>query len=806
MRDWSLVAGDPLSLTFAADLRLSQPDYPNDHVWELDLGSSEPAALAVRTSYGLRARGMRLFYRFAEGAGVATNPAEFVVPPRLRRFYPNYLQLSFVPFDGLEVTAEYWIPEPHVLGGRLTLVNRKPDARQIDLELCGVLSPLDGKSLAQTQQQMINVLAGRTSNLAPVVFLTGGARHGPAAYASLALNLPFDPAMTRTIYWAVGAESSPDASLDVARRTCGRSWDAERARIELLDAGDLLDIYTGNADWDAALAFSQRAALGLFFPASSHLPQPSFVRARQPDSGYSQAGDGSDYPPSWGGQSAFDAYYLSSLLPLSYKMKRGLLDNFLSVQTEDGGIDARPGLAGQRSRFNAPPVLATLAWNHYLETEDEAFLSEVFPKLLAFFGNWLSPAHDADRDGLPAWDHVLQTGFDDHPLFDVWHPWSQGLSISAVFNPELESLLYREASSLIQMAAKLGRQDELTVLPLQAAVLRASVNAAWDDSSSLYVYRDRLAPVTCSARRALGQLKGSGELRLAKPRFEQPVRLLLQVQSKNAATARPILLIEGEPAGSDELTAPLQIERIDSGFQLHDSGLVVTSAKVYSYIERITVEGLDPREKLVVRAADTSTQDVTLFTPLWAHLPEPEQARRMLGRMLTDPGGFDQPFGVPALPASPAPARAGVREAAAADSVAWGVHLPWNQLIGEGLLSYGFRSEAAQLTTRLMNAVIHCLKQTRSFYERYHARTAAGLGERGALTGLAPVGLFLQTLGVQILSPTRVRLEDTNPFPWPVTILYRGLKVVRGLESTDLVFPNGQTVTVTDPTPSLISI
>ena len=137
--------------------------------------------------------------------------------------------------------------------------------------------------------------------------------------------------------------------------------------------------------------------------------------------------------------------------------------------------------------------------------------------------------------------------------------------------------------------------------------------------------------------------------------------------------------------------------------------------------------------------------------------------------------------------------------------MAMSVHLPWNNLIGEGLLAYGFRDEAARLTTRLMSAVVTCLKHTNVFYERYHALTGAGMGERGSLAGFAPVGLFLKTLGVQILSPTSVRLEGRNPFPWPVTIVYRGMRLVRGLEGTEITFPNAAPITVTDPEPCIVN-
>ncbi len=104
-----------------------------------------------------------------------------------------------------------------------------------------------------------------------------------------------------------------------------------------------------------------------------------------------------------------------------------------------------------------------------------------------------------------------------------------------------------------------------------------------------------------------------------------------------------------------------------------------------------------------------------------------------------------------------------------------------------------------------MNAVILNLKQMRAFSQRYHAELGSGIGERNALNGLAPLGLFLQTLGVTIHSTTRVRLEGRNPFPWPVTIKYRGLTVVRGLEETTLTFPNGAVTTVTETAPVIVT-
>ena len=63
MREWNLTTGDPLQLTIAADARLCAPNYADDQIWQLDLGGGDPSALGLRTTYGLRARLMRIFPR-----------------------------------------------------------------------------------------------------------------------------------------------------------------------------------------------------------------------------------------------------------------------------------------------------------------------------------------------------------------------------------------------------------------------------------------------------------------------------------------------------------------------------------------------------------------------------------------------------------------------------------------------------------------------------------------------------------------------------------------------------------------------
>ncbi len=789
VRRWNLGAGDPLSLTLAADFRLGGVDYLNDQVWELEMRSGEPPALALSTTFGLRARSMRLFPRFGEGRALVSAPADFVQPPRLRAFFPNFLELYFSPLDQLDVTAEYWAAGSQVIAGRFSLVNRRDRQRLIRLEMCALLVPLDGQPFFPAQSQMVHVITGQSGGLAPLLYMTGGPVALSSPYPALMVELPLAPGETRRITWALAALSASGPSFELARKTVARPWEAERARIELLAASQMVEVQTGNPDWDAAFAFSQTTALRSFFPGSNHLPYPSFVLARGPDHGYSPKGDGSDYPPSWAGQTPLEAYYLNSVLPGAPQWAQGVLRNFLAVQDENGQVDLRPGLAGQRTRLHATPMLAALAWQTYQTTGDQAFLAEVFPGLLKAFWRWFSPEHDRNRDTRPEWSHPGQTGWEENPLFDVWHVASQGVAIQMVENPALYAMLVHEAACLIWMAETLGRQQEVGLVRHQAELLAQAVSEAWEEDIALYRYRD-VHTHQVSEKQVFVRGRGSG-VRKIKKELDPPRRLLVEVFTARPALRQPTVRLA-------EYVTKQPVEVLEAAhFRWRSGGLTATTQRVYSRLGRVDVRGLEKSDRIVVRAVDLTAQDHTLLLPLWAGIPQDEQARDLFQRTLLDPKRFHKPFGVPALASS--------RDDQAAE-VDPGVHLPFNHLIGEGLLAYGFRQEAAQLVERLMAAVIRSLKETHAFAQRYHAETGAPLGERNAVTGLAPLGLFLQTLGVTIYSDRRVRLEGDNPFPWPVTLRYRGLTIHRAAQRTEIIFPNGKSVVITDPRPCLVSL
>ncbi|KPL06454.1 hypothetical protein AMJ86_08450 [bacterium SM23_57] len=784
MREWNIQSGDPGVYVIAADVRHGSTNYCNDHIWELKLGGGEPPALAIQTTFGFRARNFRIFPRFIEGDITRVDPTTFERTPTIKKFFPNYLLVAFSPYTGIDVKWEYWVPESNRILGRIQITNTRLVQREIRLQLAALLYPSDdGQRMVPQDIDSVTALCGQTGNLYPVIFMTGGPETTTGPYPALSVTLNLAPGGSRQLTWVQSAvedvESSKEKFLDWALIP----WEPEIAQIEILHQS-IIEIETGDPDWDAAFAFGLKQAYNLLVGPTHHLPAPSMVLSRMPDQGYSGLGDGTDYDHDWSGQLPLEADYLSTfLLPASPELVIGLLDNFLETQTQIGFIDLKPGLAGQRRRILATPILTQLAWRIYQATEDKSFLRNVFPKLLSFVQSWFTEQQDRDGDGLPEWAHPLQSGFEDHPVFSQWQPWSQGGDISKVESPSLCAFLYNEIQILIKIAEITEQSSPIASLEALADNLKSAVLACWDDTSSIHLNWDRESHFSPQGAH-LGSREGPGEITV-NSQFDHPIRLSIRVSECEEIPHRIRIFIRGVG-----LSGNFRIERLEwEQFRWQVDKGNVSSDQVYTSLETIEITGVNPKDKISIEIMDLSSVDQTMFLPLWAQMLDQNQATNLVNQTICNENKFWKSFGISAC----------YLGATQDDFPFKAVHMIWNNLIGEGLLKHGYQKETMELVTRLMNAVIQNLKSENSFYTYYLSDSGRGLGDPNGLGGLPPLNLFLKTLGVQIISPTKVILEGKNPFPWPVTISYRGLMILRETNKTKLVFPGGQTAIIKSP-------
>lgn len=779
MRTWNLGLNDPLMLTLCADARICPVDYLNDHIWQLSFGGNEPEALTLFTTFGLRVRAMRLFPRFLHKDKVFSAPADFFQPPRVTRLFPNDIEVRFSPFRGLDVSAEFRVFNSQAIGGRFTFHNPSVLSENFTFEWCGLLTPLkDGEGMRAVQFGIHPVLQGRADGLAPVCFITGGLRAGSGPYPCLTEQVNLSPGGMRQIVWALVSLPEASQSYESARQVCARPWEADLARIQLTHRSECLEITTGNPEWDAVFNLSQRLAASLFFPPGTHLPRSSFVLARQPDQGFSLRGDGSDYNSLWNGVTALDCWYLSRLvLPGMAERLAGLVENFLSTADSRGQLDWKPGLAGQRSRRMAQPLLAHLAWEVYQVQPDLKWLSKVYPGLLAFFRHWFSARHDRDQDGFPEWEHPYQSGLEFSPLFDVTFPASQGVEPTLVETPALPAMLFAEAASLLKMAAVLGEENDKEWLEARQKHLADLIEGLWNEEEGIYTHRDAHTHAVSRAE-VLLTFDGRGKYPLQRG-LNPPARLRLQLETQTELTRRIHIRLKGRDAFGNPLEEEITPQQVS---WLHGSGRY-TGQAVFSFIDSVEVLNLHPGDRGRLASIDFFDEDISLLLPLWAGIPTMDHARRLVNETMRS--RYLQPYGLVSHP---------LRGQQTASGQNPPVLLPWNVLIGEGLIRYGYLSEAVHLFDGWMKAIIQSLKKEHAFRAAYHPISGQGMGEKNVLIGAAPLGFFLRLLGVRLLSDFRIILTHLNPFSFPVTVQYRRITLTFLADGTRITLPDGQVI------------
>ncbi len=782
MRQWSIPPEGPLCLRIAADARMCVPDYADDQIWELKLGGGDPPAISLETTYGLRARNMRIFPSFTLGKHTVTDPGQFASPPLVQSMLPNYLKVELNPFPDLRVSAEYWVVDSRAVAGRFILTNLTPELARLRLGLHTVLHPGDTSDVMDGMIiEGVHVLVGRTGPLEPVIFLSGAAEAVHAIHPALEITAELQPGRGKEVVWGHGGHSTQQESFWAARGAATREWDAEIARLELNNVGQV-EIETGDPDWDVALSLAQKTALSGYVGPTPRLPHASFVATRIPDRGYSERGDGKDYGLDWEGQTAALAYVnLNQVLPAAPDLARGVIRNFLHVQGADGSIDWKPGMGGQRSNYLCTPLLATLTWRIYAHTEDRGFLEETFPRLLEFVEAWFSESRDRDQDGFPEWDQVLQSSFDESPTFVPWHAWGHGLDIQQAETPDLASYLFRECRSLIQIAEVVDREDAVPALEERMKRIARAVEATWADDTDIYHHRDRDFHTTVQGE-LLGQGKGSFTIEVDKT-CDPAVRLLMRVRGSEEASKKVKVAIRGKLASGGRK----RIHRFQYGdFQWFWERGVLTTSDAFAMVKSIEVTGLSEEHQIEIWIADYSRQDQTLLLPLWAGIPEQERAQRLIEETILDARRFWRPFGVPSCSALDPAYEDGRSEGAGT------VWMFWNTMIGEALVDHGYLREAADLTSRLMRAVIASLRKEKAFRESYDPESEKAYGERNHLWGTAPVHLLLYVLGVRLISPRKVWIRNQNPFPWPIKLRWRGTELYFEASQCRIIFPNGE--------------
>jgi hypothetical protein len=787
LRQWQLGAAAPYALQLAADARLCRTDYTDDQVWELALGDGDNPALALQTRYGGRV-GLASLVPMWEYDGRSIYQARvYARPPVIIAFAPGYLKARAALTPELALTAEYITFESHAVGGRFTVSNTGGETHALRFDLFGHVG-------AQKKDQPLAILSlrdgsnalslGRYDRLEAVVVLDNAsvsAFSGGKPSPKIGTELTIPAGESVAVRWVHAGVERMRASLERAQFWMSQDWDALLAQVAAF-AQAIPVIETGNTDHDAVIAFSYQQLVQAFLRPTESLPHSSFVANRQPERGFSPRGDGSDYDRGWSGQTPQIAYLAAlGIAPIAPELAQGIVRNYLAAQAEDGWIDARPGLGGQGQGILCPPLLARIAWEIYLYTEDDIFLAEVFPGLVRFFSRWCEVDLDADRDALPEWQDERQTGYIFWPTFAAGQPWAQNASLHHVETPDMGAYLVSEAHSLREIAQVLGDPGGYEI-HRHLVNLQKLLDDLWYEPEARYAYRDRDTHVTTNAISVIQDGRGDEE-QIAALALDPPARLLIRVSGGAGKPPRASLYLEGLGADGSTIHETADLSDFAWGYA---SG-VYTTHEVFAAIDRVRLQGLSRVYRVDVSTIDLTRLDINALMPLWSPETPPERAEPLI-RYLIDESHFWRQGGLSIVSAQdknydPSSANGG-----------GGCWSYWLTLLGEGLSARGQVELAGTMLKRHLNAQVEVLKRQKCFSEFYHSDEPVGLGEAGYLSGIVPVHLLMVLLGVRIVSSDRVWTGGKFGWGAPVEICQHGVIVQRSNTGTRVEFPSGHVV------------
>lgn len=791
LREWQLGPTDPMAPRFAADARAGRTVPADDQTWQLRLGGPSEPAIALETRYGGRVGLARVVPAWLIGRRTVLETQGYHAPPVLTAFTPDYCCVRAGLTAALALTVEVWVMESQAIGGRFMLHNRGETPQRARLDLSAQAARENDALqvfLLTLENNAAALQLGRLPGLQPVLLLEGAQPMG-ATRAQLCSTLPeIAPGATASVRWVLAGLPNRDDSLLLAHQWLSApDWDAHFATIARRAAA-VPQIATGDTDWDLALAWSQQLILRCFLPASDHLPHASFVSARKTSTGYSGTGaHASGFTYAWGGQSLPDALTIAGAVALAApELAQGVVRNFLAVQREDGWIDARPGLDGQRTGVLAPPLLAALAHTVYRFTGDKEFLAACLDGLVALFFRWANPPGgdvDADGDGAPEWQDVQQGAFDQGPLFAQSRTWSQGIDPRMIETPDLVALLLHEGRLILQIAEAVGRRAafEAEIAPVLER-LGTALESFWDEAAGAYRPRDRDSHVTTGGTLVFA---GKGDETIAvRTALPEPGRLILRVTGGLGRKPAMECAIEG----TDIAGNPAH-ETVPAGaFDWYRGGGTATTRTAWSAITHLRFSGLSRVFKIEARTADLTHPDLGWFVPLITGALPDDRAARLVAA-LTDPAQYWRAHGLAGVPANRAPYDPLHREGPG------GCWPEWNARLGLALLRRGYAAESVALFRRVIGAQAAILRREQTFRRYWSPDTGEGLGDAEVIQGTVSVEWFAELFGAFVRDARTVVI--TGPYRFgdaPMTWMQHGVMITRDGAGATIAFPSGHRV------------
>ncbi len=491
-------------------------------------------------------------------------------------------------------------------------------------------------------------------------------------------------------------------------------WPGEISHLKVAQQGQL-EITTGDAEWDFALALSQKQAKLIV----NQIPS-----AEQPETS-------PDFE-----LSPFQALILlRSIQPLEPELIKNILAQVYKDQKQ----------GEKKSEQNQTPALlaSELLWQSNQFGLDNKIWSEYLPAASEWLESWFSTDFDTDRDGIPEVVHPMilnLEGFEpgDSPGENRFVPYPY------LESPALGALLFNDLRKLMELVHISGTSLGSDLESKKECLLKY-LRESQDPDSGHFQTRDSHSHKVVNGFTISENIRPG--LNLLRTGFQQPTRIGIHHQHNNAhqTPGEFTIILHGQDQRGNSRVEEVHSKNFTWGKDVN-WGL---TESVFSKLDFCTLKSSHAQEQITLAAPSTSDHAITLTLPLWAEILSDDQAQFYIQNVLQDPDQYWSPYGF--------------RTRAGAEGST--VQFSWNLFLGQAFLRYGKLDQAADLIGRWMAALIPSVTGSGSMYPAYHAETGQGSGQNDILESLFPVSFFLEVLGVQFIQDRSLIIKISKSFP-----------------------------------------
>jgi len=779
---------DPFSLILAPDHRFGLTNTQNDIAWEIQFDGGEIGGLSLYSTLALSASSLRILPVFSNKSETHSKLSQFSSPVLIIKKTPNYARFQMEAFDGITSFYDLWIKHSNLVLGRITINNSSTKQFSGAIAWAIHYSPISGGSnITFSTDFKIPLLYGKIQDN-HMVFLSNGAPvSGKTGQISLENDFSILPGAQQSFQWSFCLNDNLEKAIETANNGINTSWDAEIARIDIINQKDLFEVDSGDRNWDIILKMSQVSAQQLIVNHGNNLDNHVLLKTRNPEQKINFSNDLQGINSFHDQQNPLELWHFLQILPDSgkyvFEKVKSILENFDDIFPD----------TNRKNKFSITkqipfPMIAEILWNlsHYEISREE--IKEVYSELISYLYTWQNTKPENNPENLPTWSNPIQSLYDFLPIHDRWHNDSEGLETRWVKSPMLLSFLLNEFSKSIQIAHFLGQEKDLTWLENQKFQLHKSINSCWDLRKQSYSYQDIQSNTSYKGRPVISII-GPGKFNIEK-KLKLNQRLTFKIFSQQEHTRQIKIILRGKSNNND-----LTEEIFPRDIQWYRNIGNYTSKFIYNQLETLDVFNCLPTDSVVISTSDYTKKDLSLFLPIWAQTCEPKRVEKILENILKP--DYFQPFGLSIVPINDQPKETDLLN---------NVDLTMNCLIANGLLQYGYEKEAKQIWSNNMLAITKNLKLFRRFMKQYDASDGYGTGDYNIINGIPSITMFLNLAGIEKWSRTEIVIDRISIFENPIRIRHRGNIIKTTPNGHEFFSPGGGKITTIGNGPHRINI